>query len=1436
MFSSKKGNLFIRVTSLLTACFLFIGMSGIQTLAESGNGSGSEQTEDQATAGSSDSSAGYSADDDSEGDDAAIGGSSEASDELADAASAASIEEDEDDTSDDSAQEGSSDASSEGSSDAATEGSSDSASEASTSDKPMVLGARRGRSEELKADETKPVISDGKIIYKDGATEQDDYIWEEGNILRTKDTVTISVNVVDPDPNGDNKSSDSAANFTSTIKEHVSGIKEVKIEYEILSTGSSAGTSETVTKKMSNSGNDTYTYTFPDTVASYHIISITATDGKNSISGEEENKASYSSTTSESGDNIFVYISVEKGYFNNGKSDDEKIEKVTNFVTNYNRVLTVGDYSSSAYIDDPWFSLQDAENTDISLKMSFGAFFTYKKDISVYLVPVDKNGNAVGTDADKIKGDISVSSSTNYIFFALHSLVVTFDIPSDQNTYTIYKLESSGSGFFDKIVKCINNDSFIYVKIDSTSPVAQDIAVTYTEDGNGVSGTYNLGQGEEKIVYSRNDLTLTVDTSKSYDPLISGSDTKETEDDVPASGIVKLSYVLYNDDYPTSGKGEYHEIEIEDLEIDECGDIRIELPDVSEGQGPVYIGDVRLYDLAGNETLIYEGKVEPVSYVIDSVSPVIEFTDLNGEGLSEGYPTDLASTTYFYNHDVTGKLLVTERYIKEVKLSEKSGLMKAELSIPESTSTELGAQTEYTFSTVGDGDYFFAADATDMSGNTADTVDSPYFVIDSIAPVITVTYTSGGETVTPAGKDTSYYKDSVVVTLVIEDKHLLQEGIEAVITGTKADGTSVNIPVSEWTYNEGSYTWTAKVELTDDGEYALSAKATDRAQNVSDTYTGAGFTIDRTVPVVTITFDNNSPQNEIYYNASRTATITVKDYTFDSSKSELVINAPDNAPSQSDWAGVSDQTYSKTVTFNLDGRYDFTFKTTDKAGNESETQTISLFIIDMTAPVVTVSYDNNDVRNGFYYNAKRTATVKVDEKSFDNSLVVINSQASDNAEPMAALPKAAAFSGNADVGTYTTTMSFNADGRYGYTIKVTDLAGNESEVYTSDIFVIDMTAPDITFSGVENYSANNGQVAPVLIYKDLNIDFENSSVTMTGANHGEVTPESKTTQVVDTVTVSYSDFAHTKETDDLYTLRVSITDMAGNVTEDELVFSVNRFGSVYVVGDSTKELTDRYYTNEPEDVTITEINVDSLTYKEVSVDRDGDSEVLKEGRDYTVSVQGDDKSWKSMTYTVNADNFNKDGNYSVMVYSKDRATNTQDNRSEGKEIEFAVDGTAPSIVTSEIKEKGVYEEEGHDFIINVTDNMGFESLVVYTGQNELTELVSYTAEDIEAAGGTLTVNIPEMDAYQNVMILATDVAGNQSERDYNNVLVSRNAKKLIEDDEIALNDEIQPLVDPDKDPSAFFIWAAVAGGFVVVSGGAGAAYYILRVKKLKVNK
>lgn len=1408
--------MFFRVTALLTACFIVMGMSGIQSLAETQGNSDVPQT--VVTEESAPDDQGQPEGDDSgKGNSANTGSTVEGTGNSATAGSSDSYSDDNatnGDSATGSTSDVATDSSTEVASDASTESSSaEAAATASTSDAPAVLGAPRLKKY--------LVISNGQINFKDGATEDTDYDWGEDGLLSTRDEVTISVDVtveaVDPsNPNAQKRTWPAAYGVY------------VEIEYRNIEKG------YTTYAEMNHVGNGIYTYTFPSDVAAYEIIQVTVKDTYDVAEGD-----SYTSedvkTGSEKENNIFQKISIEKDYYI-GKDDNSNIK---NYVTNSRRVLTAGKNTSSAYKENGWLSLQDEDNAEVSLVVFFRASCKNNNN-TVSLVPVDEEGNEVS--GTPITGTIKATGG--YI----KSYEITFDLPDDKNQYQIYKLVPEGNKKFVKAINGINNDGLIYVKIDSTSPIAKDIEVTYDEDDNGddkgVSGTYSFGEGQESVVYAKRPLCLSINTSNSYDPAINEGKAGNTTEKVSASGICELSYVIYNDDFPIGTNGCYGTVEISDLEIDECGNIRIEIPSSSEGQGPVYIGSVALIDGAGNLTYVIKGdtkdenyknytakdRIEPISYVIDYKEPAITFTELENEGLGEGYPTDLASTTYYFNHDISGKLTVEERYIKEVTLSERDGGKKPNLESKEETSHEKGAVTEYTFTSNGDGDYLFSAKASDMSGNESESVEGPCFVIDSTAPVITVTYTVGGETVTPEGKDKSYYKDTVVVQITIVEKHLLADGIDAVITGTKADGTAVELKVTDWNHSEGSDQWTARVELSEDGEYALKAVATDQATNQSDPYTGAGFTVDRTIPVVSITFDNNSAKNVYYYNASRTATITVKDYTFDSSKCELTMNAPDNLPSIGEWAGVGDQTYAMKVAFTSDGRYDFTFKTTDKAGNESELHTISLFIIDTTAPVVTVTYDNNDVRNTYYYNAERKATIQVEELSFDEKLVEIKSQASDDDTPMAALPKLATFTFNEAKKEYSSSMSFAIDGKYGYTIKVTDLAGNESEIFTSDIFVIDTTVPDVTFSGVENYSANNGVVAPVLIYKDLNIDFSKTTVVMKGANHGEVTPDSTKSTVFDTVTITYSDFAHDKDTDDLYTLSVKITDLAGNVTEEELVFSVNRHGSVYVIGDSTQELTEQYYTSEPQDVTITEINVDSLTYKEVSVDRDGDSEVLKEGKDYTVTVQGNDKSWKSMTYTVKADNFKKDGNYSVMVYSKDRATNTQDNRSAEKEIEFAVDKTAPSIVTSGIEEEGVYEEEKHDFIINVSDNMGFESLVVYVGQDDLKELVSFTDEEIEAQGGTITVSLAELDKYQNVMILATDVAGNQSERDFNNVLVSRNAKKIVEDDDTPKNDEIKPIVDPA--PDAFNIWVAVAGGFVGASGCAGAGVYFWRKKKL----
>ena len=50
------------------------------------------------------------------------------------------------------------------------------------------------------------------------------------------------------------------------------------------------------------------------------------------------------------------------------------------------------------------------------------------------------------------------------------------------------------------------------------------------------------------------------------------------------------------------------------------------------------------------------------------------------------------------------------------------------------------------------------------------------------------------------------------------------------------------------------------------------------------------------------------------------------------------------------------------------------------------------------------------------------------------------------------------------------------------------------------------------------------------------------------------------------------DFSYTPETDDLYTLRATASDLAGNQSETSVTFSVNRFGSVYTLDEWTDEM------------------------------------------------------------------------------------------------------------------------------------------------------------------------------------------------------------------------------------------------------------------------
>ena len=249
-----------------------------------------------------------------------------------------------------------------------------------------------------------------------------------------------------------------------------------------------------------------------------------------------------------------------------------------------------------------------------------------------------------------------------------------------------------------------------------------------------------------------------------------------------------------------------------------------------------------------------------------------------------------------------------------------------------------------------------------------------------------------------------------------------------------------------------------------------------------------------------------------------------------------------------------------------------------------------------------------------------------------------------------------------------------------------------------------------------------------------------------------------------------ADFAHTEENDDVYTMKAVIRDKAGNETEETVLFSVNRFGSTYEFAPETKEFLDKFYTNDPQDIIVTERNVDTLVFNGISYGRDGRQTELKEGEDYTVKASGSEVSWKQYIYNISKDNFQEEGRYNVTIDSQDRAENIMNNKVKGLDIEFVVDKTAPTVVVTGI-EAGAYREDSRDMSINVADNTAVEKVEVLINGTRAEE---YSQKEIEQMDGELTYTISDDNDPQDILVVATDLAGNEGSSDEQSVLVTAN--------------------------------------------------------------
>lgn len=646
------------------------------------------------------------------------------------------------------------------------------------------------------------------------------------------------------------------------------------------------------------------------------------------------------------------------------------------------------------------------------------------------------------------------------------------------------------------------------------------------------------------------------------------------------------------------------------------------------------------------------------------------------------------------------------------------------------------------------------------------------------------------------------YKEDITIGLAVSDSRSgLKQTSWSVKEHNSAENLSGGVLDITSVYQEENGTWNSQLsgdsgwQIPDELELNLVTRAqkqtavtadsnhitaqlaiTDHAGNSSEA-SAKTFSIDKAAPKIQVGYDDRETANGTYFKEKRTATVTVTDANFSPEECEFVTTGPTCGISE--WkhrAGkgcdgkvhTRDCSYSCQVTFAEDGDYTFTFRCRDLAGNEAVYGRVDEFTVDTVKPVIQVNYDNNAVKNGHYYNKGRTATLQVEDKNFDGANTQVAVTAARDGVQMAA-PAVSAFTQNGDI--WTATVDFTEDGDYTLQVTTADKAGNPGEAYKSESFTIDQTKPELSIEGVAQNSANQGVVAPIIQGADSNLDGASVSVSLQGANHGKVAFDSKTQQTDKQIEIAMRDFKHAAEIDDLYTLEVSIADKAGNEKQETRVFSVNRFGSVYILGERTGQLVDQFYTNQEQELVITEVNVDTLQFEEIVYSLDGNIVTLEKGRDYEVKSDTNEADWKMYEYRIHARNFAQEGSYVVSIYSEDLAQNKSSNKAKGKEIAFVVDKTAPSIVVAGVENSGQYVDAKRNITVDAQDNILLDQVTVYADDDRK---ASAAREELMEQDGQVKLSLTGSNQMQSLWVEARDAAGNVTRTPDIRFLITKN--------------------------------------------------------------
>lgn len=700
---------------------------------------------------------------------------------------------------------------------------------------------------------------------------------------------------------------------------------------------------------------------------------------------------------------------------------------------------------------------------------------------------------------------------------------------------------------------------------------------------------------------------------------------------------------------------------------------------------------------------------------------------------------------------------------------------------------------------------FLYVRAKDQAGNVAEGWTNG-IVVDNMAPNESADGNHRELILEPEGaNEHGFFNDDITIDIHIKDAPEDDNcaALQSVISSVGRDGTDTiteqelfsfrkDAPTEEELIVASGFQGTQLIDAkaNESNEAYIEVKATDQSGNTK-TSTQL-LKIDVTKPEVEIRFDNHDAANGNYYRQGRTVTIHVHELNFNPDAVSVLVTK-DGQTSEvtlSDWKSDGSEHYA-TFALTEDGEYSIAAGCTDLADNVSDEIHSELFIIDRTAPKMTIELAaGREILEADqeYFNTDVTAVITVTEHNFCTA---------DFMAHMTPVSENGTWSHEGDV--HILKIPFAGDGVCHIECAYADMAGNPADTAARD-FTIDTAAPVIVIDGVEDGSANSGAILPVISVLDTNLQQSDIVVSVTTGIGDAVENAIVTSDINDESGTGYrlmlTDM--TEKPDNIYYLNVSVRDRAENQAELTYRFSLNRTGSVYDLT-SIVHLMERQYNTYDAlcDIQIVEMNIDTVEEFEIYMSRNG-----KLGGEvkYTKEMSGSADIGYTYVYTLGKENFAAEGIYRLTLYSRDRAGNEVNNVTSvhGKEITFIVDNTAPQVVIDGVESGMLYDVDAQEVRVVVLDNfkLAEAELTLVNKENQMLESWDY----MELAGENelLRITLPQHNETVSLLYRVKDAAGNEQQ-------TFQGEQAALDNFLVTTDRHVQFLYKPSQTPKGHFI-------------------------------